>query len=180
SRGAKPTPVRLGVQWIIDELQRLAKAEEKFASEVEDVVRLGRKKGVAVWVATQGLDLALDFAGISTLRDILTSRNVVAFYSSSTYAHSLISGVKIAPNTLPTGGGYAYLSRPGMPNRAAMLRSDYEKDMTPWARVLPDAPWDKLGLLAVQKIMDQYRVSPELARENAISDLENFTRQLEI
>jgi hypothetical protein len=178
-RGVNPSPERIALLWIIDEFHRLAKADQKFASEIEAVVRLGRKKGVAVWVATQGLGLD-DFAGMPKLRDILTSRNIVAFYSSSKYAHTLVSGVNIAPNTLPTGGGYAYLSRPGMPNRAAMLRTDFAPDMTPWARALPDAPWDKLGLLSVRKIMDQHRVSPEEARDQAMTALADYTRALEV
>lgn len=178
-RGVNPSSERMAILWIIDEFHRLAKADPDFAREVENVVRLGRKKGVAVWVATQGLGLE-DFAGIATLRDILTSRNVVAFYSSSTYAHNLISGVSIAPNTLPTGGGYAYLSRPGMPTRAAMLRTDYAKDMTPWARELQDVPWDDLGLLAVKKIMNENRVSPEEAQEIAIADLTRYKKALQI
>lgn len=179
-RGVNPSPQRLGLLWIIDEFHRLVKQDKEFAKEVEQVVRLGRKKGVAIWVATQGLDLSLDFAGISTLRDILTSRNVVAFYSSSTYAHTLISGVNMAPNTLPSDGGYAYLSRPGMSNRASMLRTDFAPDMTPWARELLDVPWDDLGLLAVKQIMDQHRVTPEMAREQAAARLDAFRLQLQL
>lgn len=177
-RGVNPSPKRMAILWILDEFHRLAAADKKFASEVEQVVRLGRKKGVAVWAATQGLDLSLDFAGISTLRDILTSRNVVAFYSSSTYAHNLISGVNIAPNTLPTGGGYAYLSRPGMNVRAATMRTDFADDMTPWAAQIPDYPWDAFGGRCVQSILDEYRVTPEQARDEALRRLEAFNQAL--
>lgn len=177
-RGVNPSPERMAILWILDEFHRLAAADKKFASEVEQVVRLGRKKGVAVWAATQGLDLSLDFAGISTLRDILTSRNVVAFYSSSTYAHNLISGVSIAPNTLPTGGGYAYLSRPGMACRAATMRTDFSDDMTPWAHDIPEHDWDEFGLRCVQSIMDEYRVTPEEARDEAQRRLAAFDQAL--
>ncbi|MCI2424330.1 ATP-binding protein [Saccharopolyspora sp. K220] len=165
-RGVNPSPERMGLLWIIDELHRLAAADPAFALELAQVVRLGRKKGVAVWGATQGVDLKEDFGGVTALRDILTSRNVVAFYSSSTYAHTMISGAKIAPNTLPNDGGYAYLKTPGM-MRAAMLRTDYSQDMTPWARQIPEYPWDEGGWLSVRKHLEAHNTDQEEKREEA-------------
>jgi hypothetical protein len=166
-RGVNPSPERMGILWIIDEFHRLAKIDGAWAKRVEDLVRIGRKKGIAVWVATQGLELSGDFAGLATLRDILTSYNVVAFYSSSKYAHTLVSGVEIAPNTLPADGGYAYLATKRTGSRAAMLRTDFALDMTPWARLIPDHPWDEAGYLAVKKIMEANRITPEEARAEA-------------
>jgi hypothetical protein len=164
-RGVNPSPDRMGLLWIIDEAHRLFRIDPQFAQELAQVVRLGRKKGVAVWCATQGVDLKADFGNVPALRDILTSRNVVAFYSSSTYAHTMISGTAIAPNRLPTDGGYAFLKAPTM-TRALMLRTDYAQDMTPWAREIPIYPWDEPGWLAVKKYL-QNRTSPQQAREEA-------------
>jgi hypothetical protein len=180
-RGVNPSPARKGLLWIIDELHLLLKADQDFAKELEIVVRLGRKKGVAVWCATQGLDLNLDFAGNSTLRDILTSRNVVCFYTSSKYAHNLINGPTMAPYTLPTDGGWAYLRAAGS-NRAAMLRTDFTQDMSPWARALPNEPWgdDEVGELALGAYIAEAHRSPEQSMADARIALETYkqTRRL--
>lgn len=182
-RGVDPSPERLGLLWIIDEFHALARADKRFASELESRVRVGRKRGAAVWTATQGLDLNLDFAGISTLRDILTSRNVVSFYSSSTYAHGLINGPVIAPHTLPSDGGYSYLRAAGS-NRAAMLRTDYSDDMTPWARRLPPLSLEKdeIAELTVGDYIRRNQTTPEQSQANARRALEEYkkTRRLEI
>lgn len=165
-RGVNPSPERVGLVWIIDELHRLVTVDREFAEELAQVVRLGRKKGVAVWGATQGVDLKDDFGGIAALRDILTSRNVISFYSSSTYGHTMISGPKASPNTLPTGGGYAYLKTPAL-SRAAMLRTDFAEDMTKWAKQIPNHEWDKAGWLAVKKHIEANQESHEEKREEA-------------
>jgi len=169
-RGVNPSPARMGLLWIIDEAHRLFRIDPAFAAEVAQVVRLGRKKGVAVWTATQGVDLKDDFGNVTALRDILTSRNVVAFYSASTYAHTMISGTTIAPNKLPTDGGYAYLKAPKM-TRALMLRTGYAQDMTPWARAIPIYQWDENGGLAVKRYMES-RTPADAQRAEALRKFE--------
>lgn len=157
-RGVNPSEERLGLLWILDELHLLTRADKNFASKLESTVRLGRKKGLAVWGATQGLDLNLDFAGISTLRDILTSRNVVSFYSSSKYAHNLVNGPQIAPYTLPSDGGYAVLRAAGS-SKASELRTDYSDDMSPWAKALPTLSLenDEIAQLTVGDYIEKNR-----------------------
>lgn len=166
-RGVNPSSERLGLLWIIDEFHLLCKADKNFASKIEMMVRLGRKKGLAVWAATQGLDLNLDFAGISTLRDILTSRNVVSFYASSKYAHNLVNGPQIAPFTLPSDGGYAVLRAVGS-KKASELRTDYSDDMSPWAKALPTLSLenDEIAQLTVGEYIEKnQRVAGQGLRE---------------
>lgn len=176
-RGVNPSPQRMGLLWILDELHRLCQ-DKAFAEELAQVVRLGRKKGVAVWAATQGVDLRADFGGNAALRDIMTSRNVIAFYASSTYAHTMISGTTIAPNKLPADGGYAFLKAPRM-DRAMMLRTDYAQDMTPWARAIPNYPWDRAGWLSVRKYLES-RAGAEESRELAQRRFQERLRRLEL
>ncbi|MFC7344613.1 hypothetical protein [Saccharopolyspora griseoalba] len=177
TRGVNPSPERVGLLWIIDELHRLATADPEFAAELAQVVRLGRKKGVSVWGATQGTDLKEDFGSVTALRDILTSRNVAACYSSSKYGHSLISGAALAPNTLPNDGGYMYLKTPGM-SRYAMLRTDYAEDMTRWAAAIPECPWDENGYLSVKKHLEENQTDESAKRDKARRRLEALKTRL--
>jgi hypothetical protein len=179
-RGVNPSSERVAVLWIIDELHRLLadpKTGAKFAAELEQVLRLARKKGVAIWAATQGLELTGDFAGNAMIRTVLTSKNVVAFYSASKYSHTLINGPTIAPHTLPMDGGYALLAGVGA-KRGAMLRTDFADDMTPWAEGLDDAfDFDPTGKLLMGPFIAHYSQTLDERRAESDADFAAFLAQ---
>jgi hypothetical protein len=172
-RGVNPSPDRMAVMWIIDELHRLLE-DTKFAERLARVLRLARKKGVAIWAATQGLDLSGDFAGMAMIRTALTSKNVVTFYSASTYSHKLINGPTIAPCTLPPDGGYALLAGLGA-MRGAMIRTDFSDDMTSFAEGLDEiAAWDERAWKMIGPFIEEFRVDPEQLQAQALLELEAF------
>ncbi|OLM27900.1 Methyl-accepting chemotaxis protein I (serine chemoreceptor protein) [Pseudonocardia sp. Ae717_Ps2] len=149
AREIHPCPAFPGVQWILDELQRLVSdpllVSVKFAERLERLVRIGRKYGIGLLVGTQSLLLA-DYGNRSPLRGYLANRNLFAFRNSNKSERAVVAGLEISPSVLPTGGGYAFSAGAG---RLAMLRVAWAPDMARHAEGLDSATLDSDSELAM-------------------------------
>lgn len=134
-----------GVVWILDELHRLTQDEwlkdRKFAARLEKLARIGRKYGIVILAGTQSL-LADDFGGNTKLRAYLSDRNCFVFRNPNKTEQHAVAGLRIAPSSLPTGGGYAYSTGTG---RVSMLRVAWARDMSPHLAGLPTVVLDPDG-----------------------------------
>jgi hypothetical protein len=148
-----PCPAFPGVQWILDELHRLTQdewlKEHKFAARVEKLARIGRKYGIVILAGTQSL-LADDFGGNTKLRAYLSDRNCFVFRNPNKTEQHVVAGLKIAPSSLPSGGGYTYSTGTG---RVSMLRVAWARDMSPHIAGLPVVVMDPDG----ERVMARYR-----------------------
>lgn len=136
-RKLTPSAAVPGLQWIIDELHRLTSdpwlIERNFVPRLERVVRIGRKYGVVVLTGSQSL-LAPDYGNSTTLRGYLAARNVLAFRNQNRSETAVVSGLAIAPSTLPPGGGYCFSTTTG---RLSMGRVAWASDLGEFAAELP-------------------------------------------
>lgn len=151
-----PCPAYPGILWVLDELHRLTTDDwlksQKFAQRLEKIARIGRKYGIVMLAGTQSLLIA-DFGGAevgSRLRGYLAARNNFAFYNPNKTEQHVVGGLRIAPSTLPTGGGYAFSTGAG---RLAMLRVAWAPDLSPWATQLPTVSPDP----DTARVLDRYR-----------------------
>lgn len=137
-----PSLATPGLQWIIDELHRLTSdpwlIQQGFVPRLERVVRIGRKYGVVVLTGTQSL-LAPDYGNSTTLRGYLAARNVLAFRNQNRSETAVVSGLSIAPSTLPAGGGYCFATTAG---RLSMGRVAWANDLGEYAADLPTTDLD--------------------------------------
>jgi hypothetical protein len=151
-----PCPDYPGILWVLDELHRLTTDDwlksQKFPQRLERIVRIGRKYGLVVLAGTQSL-LIDDFGGGtvgSKLRGYLAARNNFAYFNPNKSEQHVVGGLRIAPSTLPTGGGYAYSTGAG---RLAMLRVAWARDLSPWTAQLPAITPDP----DTARVLDRYR-----------------------
>lgn len=148
-----PCPAYPGVQWIIDELHRLTTDEAlkavNFAGRLELLTRIGRKYGIVILVGTQSL-LVDDFGGNTKLRSYLSDRNCFAFRNPNRTEQHVVAGLRIAPSSLPPGGGYAYSTGTG---RVSMLRVAWARDMSSHIPGLPNVELDPDG----ERVMSSHR-----------------------
>lgn len=151
-----PCPEFPGVCWVLDELHRLTNDDSlkaaKLAERLEKLTRIGRKYGIVLVAGTQSLLIA-DFGGGdagSKLRGFLASRNNFAFYNSNRSEQHVVAGLKIAPSSLPSGGGYAFSTGTG---RVSMLRVAWARDMSHHLAGLPTTQLDADG----ERVMLRHR-----------------------
>jgi hypothetical protein len=152
-----------GYIWIIDELHRLVQdpflQAEKFVPRLERILRIGRKYGVVVLAGTQSL-LAGDYGGSTSLRAYLASTNAIIMRSTNRSEQHSLNGVKVAPGSLPKGGGYAFAVGQG---RLALLRVAWSRDMADYADGFPEQPGDEFSETAITKHRPPEADSPEEA-----------------
>lgn len=148
-----PCPAFPGVQLILDELHRLTQdewlKEHNFAGRLEKLARIGRKYGIVILAGTQSL-LADDFGGNTKLRAYLSDRNCFVFRNPNKTEQHVVAGLKVAPSSLPPGGGYAFSTGTG---RVSMLRVAWARDMSPHIAALPYVALDPDG----ERVMARYR-----------------------
>ena len=134
---------------VFDELYRVANdpwlKEQGFIPRLEEVVRIGRKYGVAVLVGTQSL-LAKDFGLSTNLRSYLAARNAWILRSQNQSEATALNGVAGAASTLPELPGYCYAAGS---KRMCLARIAWEEDLDRYAPQFPNTPGDQLSELAV-------------------------------
>lgn len=124
--GFTPSPQRPGILTIIDEAHLIFPAH---AARWAEIVRTGRKVGLAVLAADQGADLAGVFGGQDVLRTALLAGNGLAMRVTSRIAGNLIPGLGLHPADLPVLPGYGYtVAAPGSDARTAPFRGRYLPD----------------------------------------------------
>lgn len=164
----RPSPEFPGLMFMIDELHYLARYSE-FMTRLEKLVRIGRKLGIAVFVATHSLGVK-DFGGSTSLRGFLASRNAFAFRNMSKQEKNLVGEFGFDMASLPPGGGYAYKGGA----RPAMLRAMWTPDMAQHATGLPHIEADPDTHAGLGEDYAARTTDPVAARRAAFAQLEQF------
>jgi hypothetical protein len=150
-REIRPCRQYPGYVGVFDEYHRLTNdpwlKERNFAARCERILRIGRKYGVTLDVATQSL-LAGDYGNSTNLRSYLAARNAWIHRSGNKSERHSINGVSMAPGALPQQPGYAFAAGSG---RLCLSRVAWSKTMGDHAAHFPPCPGDRLSELAVAR-----------------------------
>jgi hypothetical protein len=132
-----------GLAWSIDEFYRLSKDQwlrsMGFGERLEQVIRLGRKYGVLVNLATHSV-LVGDYFDSTSLRGLLANRNFMVFRNTNKTESDLVGEVQVRPGELPPGGGYFLIASAG--GSQLQARGGEVTGVREWAHALPGAQAD--------------------------------------
>lgn len=164
-----------GVAWHLDEFYKFAKdaflRKMAFGDRVEECIRIGRKYGLAVFLATQSV-LVGDYFDSTSLRALAASRNFLAFRNPNKTETDLVGSVSVKPYKLPAGGGYLYLASEG--GSPMVARGGEVKDIRPWRHTLAGAQADSDTALALARLQAGVTFDPIQALREAQDKLEEY------
>jgi hypothetical protein len=154
----------------------------KAASATEDMGRLGRKTGTAVWLATHIPSLA-DLGGSQALRDMLRGGNVVSMRTANRVATGML-GLEKDPSEIPSffadgketyGLGYAAGpdNRPDAPMRTDLVPKAMRRsvpDVPPLDDRFREAMEHAMGKLRIASVPSPASLGPSLAAVPAVTE----------
>lgn len=150
-REMRPTAEYKGYVGVFDEFHRLVNdpwlQEKKFGARCERILRIGRKYGVTLDVATQSL-LAGDYGNSTILRGLLAAINAWIHRSGNKSEQHTINGVSLSPGSLPKKPGHVFAAGSG---RLCLARVAWSKTMREFAARFPRRPGDWRSGLAIAR-----------------------------